>query len=413
MHNSALYFKRIKSFFTEIEEIKEDYFQSKKKESNDFNIFKLLKMQNKEVETHNRLIGELLDPNGSHKMGLQFQQIFLELILPQKAEHIWQVEIEERFGACKFDISLRCENTRIVIESKIDSQEGFQQLKRYYDTLSQNQGINEFYILFLTKEGYTPRSIHGKLKSKVIPISYINDISNWISECITITKNRNLREILHQYHDLLIGMKNQELITDYMNRISNFCFKNNYVDLALDIADATKHIKIKIQNNFWAELEQYLKDNKLTILDDSKYLYNQDKIEKYYFNQKNNKHYGIPILMQQFETGEEAILFVQIYEELYFSVLIAKKGKYLSYDKYKSKISFEKKLNTFTHNWDSSYAPSWYEHFPSAIPKSLNFKTFEQKELRELSDPNKQKVLVKKLGDEICDLVQRFRRTRN
>jgi hypothetical protein len=204
-----------------------------------------------------------------------------------------------------------------------------------------------------------------------------------------------------------------------MKRISDYCLKNNLVDLAIDVAEAANYIKFEIQKQFWMNLENYLEKKGLIVLndnekDDLSYVYDDEKIMKYYFNQKNNKHYGIPILLQKFESGEEAILMIKLENTLYFSILVAKKGKYLSFDKYKSKIPFEKKLNTFSHNWQSSSTgPAWYWKHPSIHSIPMNFKTFEQKEIRDLSDPKKLNVFVNKLGDEVFDLVQRFKRARN
>ena len=50
-----------------VTEIRKDHEQHANANGENFNIFSILKMRRKEVETHSRFIYELLNPNGSHK----------------------------------------------------------------------------------------------------------------------------------------------------------------------------------------------------------------------------------------------------------------------------------------------------------------------------------------------------------
>jgi hypothetical protein len=50
-----------------------------------FNIFSILKIEKKEVNTHSYFIYDLLNPKGSHNQGDKFLRIFLKQILKKKS----------------------------------------------------------------------------------------------------------------------------------------------------------------------------------------------------------------------------------------------------------------------------------------------------------------------------------------
>lgn len=81
---------------------------------------------------HSRILGELLDPQGSHGQGNLFLHEFLKLLkVNAPAEGVWQVSIEKG----RIDILLRRENPAsvIIIENKANSAVDQQhQLYRYW-----------------------------------------------------------------------------------------------------------------------------------------------------------------------------------------------------------------------------------------------------------------------------------------
>lgn len=51
-----------------------------------FNVFRLLRMEEDEVRLHSRFIAELLDPKGSHGQGSAFLELFLRQV-DEKEDH--------------------------------------------------------------------------------------------------------------------------------------------------------------------------------------------------------------------------------------------------------------------------------------------------------------------------------------
>lgn len=127
-----------------------------------FNVFSVLKMENKENETHSAFLGELLNPSGSHLMGRKFLALFLESI--EAIEHIdvesVKVKLEMYVGqrddqnktGGRVDIYIYDKDgNSICIENKIYASDQHAQIERY---VNHNSGKNRVY--YLTLEGDSP-----------------------------------------------------------------------------------------------------------------------------------------------------------------------------------------------------------------------------------------------------------------
>jgi hypothetical protein len=109
-----------------------------------FNIFRILKLSRREVRAHTPMLGDLLDPQGIHSQGSLFLDAFLSIAAKQNLKlpggsapgASWKVRTEEYCGEYGIiDIIVRCKRLGylLVIENKIDAQEGNNQLKRYHN----------------------------------------------------------------------------------------------------------------------------------------------------------------------------------------------------------------------------------------------------------------------------------------
>ena len=118
-----------------------------------FNVFTFFGIQNDEVRTHSKLIAELLSPDGRHEAGGAFLARFLEQVgLPTDTAG-WEVSMEKRHRYGRWDIVLENKSQRqiVVLENKINSQEGDQQLDRYLlGARSKRYGDENIYLIFLT-----------------------------------------------------------------------------------------------------------------------------------------------------------------------------------------------------------------------------------------------------------------------
>ncbi len=264
-----------------------------------FNLFSVLNIETKENKTHSAFITELLDPNGSHRMGAIFLDLFLQVVKPEvfdeneegskekfpdkvfvtdnvyvRAEHpigainYCEKEGEDEANASggRIDIFLKDINdTVICIENKIHAIDQNKQIQRYC-----NYKTSKNTVFYLTLKGDEPikesklKLISGKHFHK---ISYRDHILHWLELCLKEVSNFTaLREAINQYILLIKKLTNtmntkqeKELLDIMMANLEESEFISNNYDKAL----------VKLRDNFRkslkAELEKHLCKEKYTI----------------------------------------------------------------------------------------------------------------------------------------------------
>jgi len=181
----------------------------------EFNIYRVLKIETKEVLNHSNMLACLLDPEGSHEQGYLFLKAFFEaaeraqpipLNPPDsiEGEH-WIVEREKHIPSNRFlDIVLSC--TRIgyivAIENKIRAHDQPDQMRDYQNWISQ---MSRYYpggkAIYLTPYGRD--SCTASSEYDYVRLSYSDHIISMIQSCIGQIKSRRLRSILDQYLEII------------------------------------------------------------------------------------------------------------------------------------------------------------------------------------------------------------------
>lgn len=183
-----------------------------------FNIFNVLDLTSDETRTHSAFIAELLDPNGSHGLGDQFLQSFVNTIDCLKSWHFdtqsARVHKELSIGGknedCseggRIDIVVESNGKAIIIENKIYAGDQEKQLVRYYNYGTKNYS-NGIRLLYLTLNGDDASEYsHEKLvvNEDYYAIAYNHEISDWLQRCIEFSARQPLvRETLIQYQNLI------------------------------------------------------------------------------------------------------------------------------------------------------------------------------------------------------------------
>lgn len=183
-----------------------------------FNIFNVLDLTSDETRTHSAFIAELLDPNGSHGLGDQFLQSFVNTIDCLKSWHFdtqsAKVHKELSIGGknedCseggRIDIVVESNGKAIIIENKIYAGDQEKQLVRYYNYGTKNYS-NGIRLLYLTLNGEDASEYsHEKLviNEDYYAIAYNHEISDWLQRCIEFSARQPLvRETLIQYQNLI------------------------------------------------------------------------------------------------------------------------------------------------------------------------------------------------------------------
>ncbi|MGB3588546.1 MAG: PD-(D/E)XK nuclease family protein [Tunicatimonas sp.] len=251
-----------------VSEVIKQYEQEAKKTGENFNIFRLLRVETKEVQLHSTLIAELLNPQGSHGRGDLFLRMFFSVLsdsaIPTETfkTQLAAVEVEkfvgpiteDAFSGGRIDIVITDEcGKRILIENKIDAVDQQNQLVRYknYDS--------DAILLYLTLEG-NDASINSKgnltAKKDYFLISYRETIRKWLTACAGEENPPIVQETIRQYR-ILIEQLTQQSSYDQMNsEIKNtLCQNENSFISAQRICEAYAMLLEEIKREFWEEVK--------------------------------------------------------------------------------------------------------------------------------------------------------------
>lgn len=171
-----------------------------------FNIFRVLKLTNKEISTQSKIIAELLNPYSKfHNQSKDFFNLFIKFVLNDVINlDDYQVKLEYEikklgtYGRIDILIEDLKNNKAIIIENKIYAKDQKDQLKRYLNFGDEKyQNRNNFKILYLNPQGSNDH-IDTDVKNIVITVSYKKELINWLNECYKIANEDYLKINLHQ-----------------------------------------------------------------------------------------------------------------------------------------------------------------------------------------------------------------------
>ena len=221
-----------------------------------FNVFRILGLETKEVRTHSAFLGELLNPTGSHGLGDTFLKLFTEAIgfssfVTKDAKmvvekYIGQIDTDYQQGG-RIDIYLESTGEYIFIENKIYASDQQNQLARYHryrDTAR---------LIYLTLNGSKPTEWGaGELLPEQYELrSYEVDITNWLIQCHSAAAAHPIvRETIVQYlhlvnqltgltpNNFMMDETKQLLLQDYASFESALYCKNLIDEINRDVERA-------------------------------------------------------------------------------------------------------------------------------------------------------------------------------
>ena len=281
-NNSA----RIENILGQIRELKKQYERRAAVTGEGFNVFEILGVERREMK-HSAMLANLLNPKGSHRQGAVFLEHFLNLEPLRLADSFgygklddFQVVSEVATNANDGRIDIRLQKkgyTCIIIENKVDAEDGDGQLNKYYrDAKEEGFTDEQIKLIYLTLYGEPPseRSLAGQElldADSVICISYESHILRWLEDCFKkVAKVAPIREVLFQYQVLikkLTGLptkedffknKIREILTDnydLLPELKDSILTDNY-DLLPELKDFIPKIEEAIQDKFWKRLEE-------------------------------------------------------------------------------------------------------------------------------------------------------------
>lgn len=216
-----------------------------------YNIFRLLKMDTNEVKLHSAFLGDLLDPSSNHGFKSVFLNHFLdhfEIKNFETADALVQVEkyigpVTEESGG-RIDILISDKKGRnIIIENKINAGDQKNQLLRYH-----SYDCNA-HIIYLTLDGNAPSEYSmGGLRTTVYNKSYRNNIIDWLENCVKETYHYPiLRETITQYINLIKYLTGQSTNNKMEAELTELISSNpRYVEAFYTIKKIENEIKSKL-----------------------------------------------------------------------------------------------------------------------------------------------------------------------
>ncbi|UQK59266.1 PD-(D/E)XK nuclease family protein [Fenollaria massiliensis] len=297
----------------------------------DFNIFQTIANPYDEMNLHSKFIYTILNEK---KYGYEFLLSFLKNIgldLVDIDKSSVKIEREKAGADGRLDLYIEFkandELYSIAIENKIYAGDQNKQLDRYLDYLDAINKGKEKYLYYLTLDGHDPSSESCSNLSKVINISYSENILNWIGEAISISaKEAKLREALVQYEELLEKICGKDI--DYTMEIKDYILKNadNY-DFVKSIGPGLTEARIELQDKFWKRLEARLEEHlsreyglDMSKVDKTKEIGTSNKWYSLNLIKKKSRYFGLIYNLGNFKNLGDLYLKVEIERNLIFGI---------------------------------------------------------------------------------------------
>lgn len=319
MDNTNIQF--IQNLLTQIHVIQKKYDDIAEITGENFNIFKILKLEAHEVKTHSAFLAELLNPMGSHSLKDAFLKLFIEIVVSDDVESKFHLSNFDTMSAVahvefytgqvsdteggRIDILIKSQQDNIIIENKIYAEDQPFQMVRY------NNHNPNAPLFYLTLYGNTPSDgSKGKLKENkdFKCISYENEIIKWLEKCREKAVNHAiLRESLTQYINLIKFLTGKTLNNRMEKEIFDVIKRNpEFIETILSIP-SKRYVKIELLRQFANKLVDEI--NKKEALIESVSINAQDnyiaidfKVEGWkdailpvFYNIKNDNFRGIEI----------------------------------------------------------------------------------------------------------------------
>ena len=344
-----------------------------------FNIFSILGIQRKEVETHSFLLYELMNPKGSHFQKELYLKIFIEEVLKIDDFEFNCVKIDREKiipnSNRRIDFTIENNKYYIAIEMKIDANDQKEQIFHYYK-YSENQ-CKEPKLYYLTLDGKEASENSSKgVEYEKISFSY--HILNFIEK--SIEKSASLpiiRESLIQYQNTIKNITNQttqELQMAAIKIIDN----PEVARAATELSKSLAYAWAKKEVVFWRKLAEkfdiYLKNKKTwnlvkeIFLDDNEEIIEDNEVIERWIVEKLGKYKFRGLRIEK--------------NDCYFEILLYTNGsfEYHISNKYSNLLSLKKEhkeKNTF-------YIESKFNYNFSKDYNNPTYDVFDEKKLDEI-----------------------------
>lgn len=354
----------MQSLFDKICLLNQAYKRLEDEKGESYNLFKVIDMTSNETSVHSAFLADLLNPKGLHHMGDTFLRLFTNEFLNGMSfsTETAIVEREKYIGPVtattggRLDIIVTdADRTAIIIENKIYASDQENQLIRYHNYAEKNTSEHKLFYLSLDgtvhDEDKTAKHDNKELieEEHYFTISYESDILKWLEQCREKVVDKPLiREGISHYINLIKHLTNQTMSKEMEKDLKDLILENpKYIQNLGIIREAINISVVELQRRFWELLKEKMEEfnndvNKYSVIEDKTYRYaldeKEDRINKYYKGNLNNKRYGFEFLVK--ECGKYEIRYAVRMDEpmVYGFFIIGEKGN-------KRKISNDPEFN--------------------------------------------------------------------
>jgi len=308
---------QFQNLLSQVNAITERYKKVSELTGDNFNVFRILKVESSEVKTHSAFIAELLNPNGSHGQKDTFLKLFIKAFCFKENSidsESCKIKVEESIGAIshdrtqggRIDIIIKdVHNHHIIIENKIYAGDQNHQLTRYFNYSDSAD------IIYLTLDGKLPSDgSKGDLEDgkHYKCYSYEHDILNWLELCRKeVAIYPIVREAITHYINLIKYLTNQTINQAMKEELSELLKSN--LEASFAIRDNLDNARNKISDEFGKVITSEF--NKVGL-----HCYYQIKFDKNYS--------GIWISGHEWEYFNIGIQFQAYSKDLLYGIIVKK-----------------------------------------------------------------------------------------
>ena len=258
----------ISNLLSQIEFLNSKYKKVAELTGENFNIFKILKLETSEVRLHTSFIAELLNPNGSHGQKDLFLNLFVKYFEFRNNNFESDgafVEIEKHTGFINEDqseggridiIVTDRKNNHIIIENKIHAGDRIKQLLRYKN---HSKKADLFYLTLDGKEPkeYSKTGLEIDVDFKCL--SYEDDITRWLENCRKeVSIFPIIRETITQYLNLIKHLNGKSINSAMTEELSSII--NTNIEAAFIVANNLNTATNKLLYKFKDDMNDIAKE---------------------------------------------------------------------------------------------------------------------------------------------------------
>ena len=337
----------MQSLFDKICLLNQVYKRLEDEKGESYNLFKVIDMTSNETSVHSAFLADLLNPKGLHHMGNTFLRLFTNEFLNGMSfsTETAIVEREKYIGPVtattggRLDIIVTdADRKAIIIENKIYASDQENQLIRYHNYAEKNTSEHKLFYLSLDgtvhDEDKTAKHDNKELieEEHYFTISYESDILKWLEQCREKVVDKPLiREGISHYINLIKHLTNQTMSKEMEKDLKDLILENpKYIQNLGIIREAINISVVELQRRFWELLKKKMEEVGYPVIEDGTYRYaldkKEDRINKYYNGNFNNKRYGFEFLVN--DCGKYEIRYAVRMDEpmVYGFFIIGEKG---------------------------------------------------------------------------------------